>query len=289
MTLEAYLREWVLLRSAGIRPRTVESYESLIRLHIGPAIGDRKLSKLKSKHIAAMLAAIVADGHARTAQLCYALLHAALRSAVEERRIERSPIDAVKRPKHRSSRGKAWSKAQTRAYVAAIRGHKHQIAWLLAIGMGLRRGEICGLRWSDVDLRARIIHVHNQRVRLADGRIIDQPPKSDAGTRDLPIPKPIYEVFRRTYQWGDGYVVPITPSALDAAHRTLLQRLDLPYIRLHDLRHTMATNAVRNGATMRVLADVLGHSDPAVTARFYTHTDPDMMTETVDAAALAMV
>lgn len=289
MTLEAYLREWVLLRSAGIRPRTVESYESLIRLHIGPAIGDRKLSKLKARHIAAMLKSIVDDGHARTAQLCYALLHAALRSAVEERRIERSPIDAVKRPKHRTKRGKAWSKAQTRAYVAAIRGHKHQIAWLLAIGMGLRRGEICGLRWSDVDLRARIIHVHNQRVRLADGRLVDQPPKSDAGTRDLPIPKPIYEVFRRTYQWSDGYVVPITPSALDAAHRTLLRRLDLPYIRLHDLRHTMATNAVRNGAAMRVLADVLGHSDPAVTARFYTHTDPDMMTDTVDAAAMAMV
>ena len=68
-----------------------------------------------------------------------------------------------------------------------------------------------------------------------------------------------------------------------------MRRLDLPYIRLHDLRHTMATNAVRNGAAMRVLADVLGHSDPAVTARFYTHTDPDMMTDTVDAAAMAMV
>lgn len=289
MTLEAYLREWVLLRSAGIRPRTVESYESLIRLHIGPAIGDRKLTKLKSRHIAAMLKSIVDDGHARTAQLCYDLLRAAFRSAVDDRRIERSPIEAVKRPKHRTKRGKAWSKAQTRAYVAAVRGHKHQLAWLLAVGMGLRRGEICGLRWSDVDLRARVIHVHNQRVRLADGRLIDQPPKSDAGTRDLPMPKPIYEAFRRAFQWGDGYVVPITPSALDAAHRTLLRRLDLPYIRLHDLRHTMATNAVRNGAAIRILADVLGHSDPAVTARFYTHTDAEMMIETVDAAALAMV
>lgn len=289
MTLEAFLKEWVLLRSAGIRPRTVESYESLIRLHIGPAIGDRKLTKLKSRHIAAMLKSIVDDGHARTAQLCYDLLRAAFRSAVDDRRIERSPIEAVKRPKHRTKRGKAWSKAQTRAYVAAVRGHKHQLAWLLAVGMGLRRGEICGLRWSDVDLRARVIHVHNQRVRLADGRLIDQPPKSDAGTRDLPMPKPIYEAFRRAFQWGDGYVVPITPSALDAAHRTLLRRLDLPYIRLHDLRHTMATNAVRNGAAIRILADVLGHSDPAVTARFYTHTDAEMMIETVDAAALAMV
>lgn len=289
MTLEAYLHEWVLLRSAGIRPRTVESYESLIRLHIGPAIGERKLSKLKPKHIAAMLKSIVADGHARTAQLCYDLLRAAFRSAIEEKRIERSPIEPIKRPKHRTARGKAWTQAQTRAYVAAIRGHKHQLAWLLAIGMGLRRGEICGLRWDDVDLRAHILHIHNQRIRLADGQLINQAPKSDAGTRDLPMPTPIYEAFRRKYQFGNGYVVPITPSGLDAAHRTLLRRLDLPYIRLHDLRHTMATNAIRNGAAMRVLADVLGHSSPAITAKFYTHTDQEMLASAVDAAAFAMV
>ena len=106
MTLEAFLKEWVLLRSAGVRPRTVESYESLIRLHIGPAIGERKLSKLKSRHIAAMLKAIIDNGHARTAQLCYDLLRAAFRSAIEEHRIERSPIEAIKRPKHRTTRGK---------------------------------------------------------------------------------------------------------------------------------------------------------------------------------------
>ena len=289
MTVRAYLSEWVQLRSAGIRPRTVDCYRSLIRLHIGPAIGDRKLKKIKPKHIAAMLAAIIADGHARTAQLCYAFLHAAFASAVHEQRLDRSPLDGVKRPKHEATRGVAWTEQQTRVFVAAIQNHKHRLAWLLALGMGLRRGEICGLRWSDIDLRARILNVRNQRVRLANGRIIDQPPKSAAGTRALPIPLPVFNALRSSFQWGTGYVVPLTPSALDAAHRTLLKRLDLPYIRLHDLRHTMATNAIRNGATVRVLADVLGHSDPAVTARFYTHTDRELLAKTLDAASNSMV
>lgn len=289
MTLEAWLYQWVSLRSGGLRPRTIESYTSLIRLHIAPAIGCKKLAKLKPKHIAGMLQDIVATGHTRTAELCFVLLRSALRSAVILRRIDWSPVDAVMRPAHTPQKGRAWTLEQTRIFLSAIAGHRHQLAWLLAVGMGLRRGEICGLRWSDVDLSAGILHVHSQRLRLADGRMVEAAPKSKAGTRDLPIPAPILSVVRRRYQFGTGFVVPITPSALDAAHRTLMRKLPLPYIRFHDLRHTMATNALRNGAAMRVLADVLGHSDPSVTAKFYTHPDFDMMARTMDAAAVVMV
>ena len=262
---------------------------SLIRLHIVPAIGQRKLSKLKPKHIARMLQGVIDAGHTRTAELCYVVLRAALRSAVEQRLIDWTPVAAVSRPKHIPAEGMAWTRAQTRAYCEAIIGDRHQIAWLLAVGMGLRRCEICGLRWSDIDLHARMLHVRNQRQRLDDGRMIDAAPKSRAGTRKLPIPRMIYDALRRNYQWGDGYVEPITPSGLDAAHRRLLRRLDLPYIRLHDLRHTMATNAIRNGAIMRMLAAVLGHSDPALTARVYAHVDADLVVDTIDAAARAMV
>ena len=289
MTLEAYLHEWVELRAPGLRPRTIESYTSLIRLHIAPAIGGRKLDKLKPKHIARMLTSVIEVGHTWTAELCYVVLRAALRSAVEQRRIAWSPMEAVTRPRHIPAETRVWSRAQTRAYCAAIVGDRHQIAWLLAVGMGLRRGEICGLRWSDVDLRARVLHVRNQRQRLDDGRMIDAAPKSRAGTRKLPIPRMIYDVLRRNYQWGDGYVEPITPSGLDAAHRRLLSRLDLPYIRLHDLRHTMVTNALRNGAAMRMISSVIGHSDPALTARVYAHVDDEMIADTIDAAARAMV
>lgn len=289
MTLEAYLHEWVELRAPGLRPRTIGSYTSLIRLHIAPSIGSRKLAKLKARHIARMLQGIIDAGHTRTAELCFVLLRAALRSAVEQRRIEWSPMDAVTRPKHDPAETHVWTQAQTRAYCEAIDGDRHQIAWLLAVGLGLRRGEICGLRWSDIDLRARVLHVRNQRQRLDDGRMIDAKPKSRAGTRTLPLPRMIYDALRRSYQFGGGYVEPITPSGLNAAHRRLLSRLDLPYIRLHDLRHTMVTNALRNGAAMRMISSVIGHSDPALTARVYAHVDDEMIAVTIDAAARAMV
>lgn len=289
MTLEAWLYQWVNMRSGGLRPRTVESYTTLIRLHIAPTIGHRKLKKLKPEQIASMLADIVANGHTRTAELCFVLLRAALRAAVVHQRLERSPVDAVLRPAHTPMRGKVWTPDETRAFLKAIENHRYRIVWLLALCMGLRRGEICGLRWSDVDLQGRILHVHNQRVKLADGRLIDALPKSRAGIRDLPIPLPLLPVFRRQFQFGGGYVVPLTPSGLDTLHRATLRRLALPYIRLHDLRHTMATNALRNGAGMRALADVLGHSDPAVTARFYTHPDAGMLACTIDAATAIMV
>lgn len=289
MTLEDYLFEWVELRAPGLRPRTIGSYTSLIRLHIAPSIGNRKLVKLKPKQIARMLQGIIDAGHTRTAELCFVLLRAALRSAVEQRRIEWSPMDAVTRPKHDPAETHVWTQAQTRAYCEAIDGDRHQIAWLLAVGLGLRRGEICGLRWSDVDLRARVLHVRNQRQRLDDGRMIDAKPKSRAGTRTLPLPRMIYDALRRSYQFGGGYVEPITPSGLNAAHRRLLSRLDLPYIRLHDLRHTMVTNALRNGAAMRMISSVIGHSDPALTARVYAHVDDEMIAVTIDAAARAMV
>lgn len=289
MTLEDYLFEWVELRAPGLRPRTIGSYTSLIRLHIAPSIGSRKLAKLKPKHIARMLQGVIDAGHTRTAELCFVFLRAALRSAVEQRRIEWSPMDAVTRPKHDPAETHVWTQAQTRAYCEAIDGDRHQIAWLLAVGLGLRRGEICGLRWSDIDLRARVLHVRNQRQRLDDGRMIDAKPKSRAGTRTLPLPRMIYDALRRSYQFGGGYVEPITPSGLNAAHRRLLSRLDLPYIRLHDLRHTMVTNALRNGAAMRMISSVIGHSDPALTARVYAHVDDEMIADTIDAAARAMV
>ena len=289
MTCEAWLYQWVALRSGGLRPRTVESYTDLIRLHIAPAIGSKSLRKLKPRHISEMLAAIMADGHSRTAQLCYVLLRAALRAAVVSQRLDRSPVESVLRPAHKPRPGRAWSMDEARAYVRAINAHKHQLAWYLAICLGLRRGEICGLKWSDIDLHQRVIHISRQRIRLKDGRIVEAPPKSDAGIRDLPIPAALLFVIRRNWQWGDAYFVPLTPSGLDAAHRATLRRLELPYIRLHDLRHTMASNAVRNGASMRALADVLGHSDPAMTARVYAHPDATMLAATIDAAISAVL
>lgn len=281
MKVKDYMDEWLVLRSAALAPRTVDQYTDLIRRYINPSIGWRQIGFLSPAHIQTMLADICASGHTRTAELVFVLLRCALGQAVRLRRISCNPCDAVMRPKHLQQQGKAWSDAEILAYLSAISSHKHRLPFLMAIRCGLRRGEICGLRWCDVDFSNRILHVCNQRQRLADGRIIDLPPKSRAGIRDVPIPRDMVPMLMHDRQLS-GYVCSVTPSGLDLAHRRLLSGLSLPYIRLHDLRHTMATAATRHGASMRALQQVLGHAHYSTTADRYTHPDGGMLRSVID-------
>ena len=99
----------------------------------------------------------------------------------------------------------------------------------------------------------------------------------------------LLRILRAAYRLGDGYVEPLTPGALDAAHRRCIRRLGLPRLTLHGLRHTMATQALRNGASMRALQMVLGHADYRTTAMIYAHPDMAMLRRVVDAAAVGMV
>ncbi|HIS04010.1 MAG TPA: site-specific integrase [Candidatus Pullichristensenella avicola] len=289
MTLEGWITHWVAMRSAGLRPRTIEGYLCLLRRHIAPSIGGIALSDLTPDDVMAMLSPLCAAGKTRTAELCFVLLRAALRDALRLRQIPMNPMDAILRPKHRQKRPEPWAPEDIQRYLFGIRTDKYRIAWLLAILCGLRRGEICGLRWSDIDLRARVLHIRRQRVAMESSRVIEGPPKSASGIRDVPLPDGLVSVLREAFRLGDGYVVPITPKGLGNAHRTVIRRLGLPYLPLHGLRHTMATNALRNGASMKGLQGVLGHADFGTTANIYTHVDPTLLRGAVDAAGVGVV
>ena len=277
-TLSDYLKDWLTLRSGGLRARTVESYESLIRLYVSPSIGAVTMDQLTNLHIRPMLAGIVAKGYTRTAELCFVMLKAALSD------LEPSPMKGVPRPMHVQNIPEAWSDDQMCAYMNALADHPHGLALSLGLVLGLRRGEICGLRWSDVSWETAEVYVCNQRMRLDSGQIVDAPPKSRAGFRHIPVPPPLMARLRHERQLS-GYIDRITPSGLDAAHRALVHRLDLPYLPLHGLRHSMATSCIRHGGEMRSLQSVLGHSDYSVTANRYTHPDAAMRRAAVDAAA----
>ncbi len=278
MKTAVYLESWLTLHSGQIRVRTRESYQSLLRLHIIPAIGDVDLEQLNHCQLVPMLAAIVAAGHTRTAELCFVLLKCALRD------LPGNPMQGVPRPAHIQHTPDAWTDDQIEVYMSALQEHKHGLALQLAIVLGLRRGEVCGLRWTDIDFSLGEINVANQRMRLDSGQIVDGPPKSRSSVRPVPVPAPLLDQLRRSRQLG-GYVCGLTPSGLDAAHRRLVRRLGLPYIPLHGLRHTMATSVIRHGGSMRCLQMLLGHASYTTTANRYTHPDRAMLRTALDAAA----
>ena len=274
-----YLGDWLALRSGALKPRTVESYSSLIRLHIAPHIGALPVDQLSPLHIRPFLASLSASGRTRTAELCYVLLRAALAD------VPGQPMRGVPRPAHIQRSPDPWSDDQMSQYMAALSDHPHGLALSLGIVLGLRRGEICGLRWSDIDWDRGVIHITNQRLRLDTGQVVDATPKSRSSVRPIPVPDPLMARLRASRQlWG--YLDCISPSGLDKAHRALVQRLGLPPIPLHGLRHSMATSCIRHGGDMRSLQLLLGHAKYSTTADRYTHPDTGMLRSAIDAAAI---
>lgn len=293
MTLEAWLETWLPLRAASLAPRTVDCYRATIRLHITPHLGTLSMDELQPAQLVAHLGMIAADGHSRTAQLVHAILHKALADAVQARILAASPMADVPRPSHRAQRAQWLEPEQIPAYVAAITEDPHRLAWLLALSCGLRRGEIAGLRWSDVDMSAQILHIRNQRQRLASGALVDLPPKSFSGVRDIPIPAQLLPALRAARQLT-GYVIsihgrPITPAALSRAHARLLARAGLPHVRLHDIRHTMGAVGVRSGVPIKVLQVLLGHASYTTTASIYAHVDASAARDAVARIAASVL
>ena len=285
MTVSRWVSRWIDLRAAALAPRTVESYRSLLALHIAPTIGDRKLKSLKSKHISALLADLVAAGHSRTAALCFILLRAALKAAVFDGRLKASPCAAVAPPRHRRADPRWWTPEELRAFAESSQNRPFALAWQLALCCGLRRGELAGLRWSDVDQAAGLIHIRNQRQRV-NGRLIDAPPKSAAGRRDLPIPPGLLPLLARQQLLQEAEAVligvppiyvcspdgsAIAPEALNRALAADVAAAGVRPINLHGLRHSMATLAVSLGVSMKVLQGLLGHADFSTTANTYAH------------------
>lgn len=287
LRLGEWLNEWLQLRSAHLRPRTIEQYERLIRLHAAP-IARKKLRKLEPEQIQQLLASSASAGKQRTAEQLYVLLNTALKQAVLLGHIKRNPMQAVMRPAHSAEPHEVWTPEEQRAVLKALRSDPAQLEILLGLLCGLRRGEICGLMWADIDLKNGLIHIKRQRQRQSDGQLHDMQPKSAAGRRVIPIPRALRAPLAARAAIG-GYVTAMTPESLSRALRRVERRAGVQHIGLHGMRHTMATNAIRAGVSLRTLQQLIGHSSFALTARVYTHPDEEMLRTAIDSAASVVV
>lgn len=296
MHMEEWSTRW--LRMQRIKPRTRESYESLLRLYILPALGRIELAELTAEAIQAALAVPLSAGHGRTAEQLYTLLVQLCRAAVRAGHIDRSPMDVIARPYHHPMATAWWSPEDAARFLRLrqIALDPHLVVWALALCCGLRRGELCGLRWDDIDLQRCIITVARQRITLADGRTITAPPKSRSSARTLAISADLASWLAAHRPAAGGYVAiscksgrPITPSGLDSAWRRAVRASGMPPITLHGCRHTCGAAAVRAGVTMRVLQDIMGHSSDAITSQIYAHVDTHAQRAALDSITALMI
>lgn len=292
MYVSDYLSQWLQLRSSGLAARTVEQYSRLIRLHITPALGAVDMAALDPGPIQQILANLCADGHSRTAQQCYVLLHKAFKDAASSNLINAVPTARILRPRHRKAPPRYWSPDEMASFASVCPSLRWGHVWLLAMFCGLRRGELAGLRWADIDWERAMLHVRRQRQRIDGLGVIDAAPKSESSLRDIPIPPALIPLLRsalrtqRAIQLAGNqaavFVVanldnsPADPHRLNRSLAVDIQSASMRPVNLHGLRHSMATAAVSANVQLKILQDLLGHSSMSTTADIYAHTLPEV-------------
>lgn len=292
-------------RSRGLRAATLAQYSTVIDAWIVPNIGGVQVLALTPKVVNGMTQTLrtakSSKGRqglsARSAQLSVGVLKSACMWAVKNGLIGRNPIAGIERPRAESSVMRAWTTEESRQFLQSVRSDRVAFAWSLFLSRGLRRGELCGLRWGDLDLDASVLRISRTRV-VVDGSAIDSVPKTKAGRRSVPLDPTLVGILRAhkarqaveklgaggAYE-DDGYLLadelgrPYHPDTISEWFGQKVKASGLPRIRLHDCRHTAASLMLGAGVPVKVVSEMLGHATPTITLAVYAHVIPGMAEE----------
>ena len=275
------------------RIRTHEAAESIVRTHIKPTLGQRPIGKLRAPQIQRLLAEKTSQGlRPRTVELIWSTLRRALRVAVKQGVIVVNPADAVTPPRPVRKDVDVFNLDEVRKLLAMARDEHHGVAFTLALTTGMRRGELLGLKWANVDLDAGTLRVTASLQRIGS-RLVEGEPKSDKSRRTIRLPRTTVEALRvhRASQakcrlragerWRDtDYVVstdlggPVEPTNLLRDWKLLLDRAGIDRRALHVARHSAASLLLSEGVPLKTVQEVLGHSTIRLTADTYGHLMP---------------
>jgi integrase len=189
-TIQGFMTRWLDTAVAPVRkPTTTASYRQVVRLYIVPKIGKVRLDKLNAEQVQTMLNALQLDGLApRTLQYIRAVLRTALAQAVKWGYVARNVAEPTDVPQVMKYQIAPLSIEQAKKLLAAVAGHRLETLYRIALGLGLRRGEVLGLRWSDVDLEGRVLRITGQVQTIKGKTMRTDSPKSQAGVRAIPLP-----------------------------------------------------------------------------------------------------
>ena len=322
-TLGEWLTFW--LEEVVARDRaesTLYAYRNMARCHVLPALGRIPLAELtplrqlrqrdpsQGRIPLAELTPLRIQGYLyekmnqglspNTVIKHYVMLTTALGMAVRLEMLERSPMDRVTPPKKKEARFSFYSPEQLQLLFSAVSGTMMELPVKLAAYLGLRRSEICGLRWENVDLEAGLLSIREVRTEVG-GSVVLKSPKTRTSARRLGITglQDLQQVLRRAWErrrsddpkeWvvlrQDG--TPPKPDQLTRDLLTVVRRQGLPKISLHGLRHSFASVANSQGVPMFDISRTLGHSSMTVTSNIYTHLFDDTEAQALAAVARAI-
>lgn len=284
ITLKEYLESWIESYKINIAPNTERGYRVNIK-HICNILGNKPLQKIIPADIEAAYANLEQTLSGTSVLYIHRTLSRALKQAEKQRLINRNPCDFVETPKkNKSFEAKFVHPDDIGKYLDAFKGHYLYTAICLAMFCGLRRGEVLGLQWSDIDWKNKIIHV---RHNMTDDKLTAPKsgkartvPLTDAMAKILKEQRKRQQFFMEKFwdeyhrsdfvvTYDDGTL--IKPRALSKNFTAVLKKAGLKPVRFHDLRHTAASLMIHEGVELKTVSEILGHSSITITADIYGH------------------
>ena len=311
ITVEEWFTTWLNdYMRLSLRPTTWDSYEYQVKGHIIPALGHLKLSELQTAHIQRLYNDKLKGGRLdgkpgglspKSIRIIHTVIHSCLEQARKEHLITINPASAVRLPKLEQREIRYLDSGEIKTFLEVARDSKHFAAFFLALNTGMRRGEILGLRWKDVDFEEGQLTVNQGLVRVSGEGLVFQEPKTKLSNRTISLSPMVVKVLREHKKRQNEYRLllggaynkdldlvfanelgePVCPRAFTRIFERLTKGAGLA-VSFHDLRHTFATMALEEGVSVKTVQETLGHHSAAFTMDVYASTTDKMKREAAD-------
>jgi integrase len=309
-TVRDYLTSWLTEKQRVVKPTTYVRYRDYIEKDLLPALGQIRLERLSHQHVAGLIRDLEAAGRgAVTIRRIVATLSSALSDAVKRRRVVHNPAQHAVLPEvDRVERG-GWTVDEAVRFLAyaAAGGDRDLELWETLIGTGLRKGECLALRWADLDLEHRVLHVRQTLSSIDNSRLVFTTPKTRGSAAGVGLSRRVIDALHRQRarqtsertKWGTAYQdhdlvfarengLPLRPEYVLRRFRSLANDAGLPRARVHDLRHLAASMMIAAGVPLPIVSKTLRHSGTGITADLYAHLTRETAHQAVDAMAAAL-
>ncbi|MFL5707084.1 MAG: tyrosine-type recombinase/integrase [Ktedonobacteraceae bacterium] len=302
-TLKHYLEHWLEeVHKPTIRVSTYVNYRRFLDNHILPELGHLHLSKLTPQKVQAFYAQKLKEGLAPgSVRDIHMVLHKALENAVRWRLVGRNVCDDVSPPRQVKHEIQSLTEEQAHKLLQVAQGHKLEGLITVALATGMRRGELLGLRWQDINFEDRSLQIRRTMARLGKEGVVASQPKTQKSKRKIVLPQFVVEVLKQHHirqletrirvgtVWEEndlvfcnGFGRFLDQGQLHVMFQNFLKEAGLPPMRFHDLRHSAATFLLGMGVHPKVVQEILGHSNISMTMDTYSHVLPSLQGDAMD-------